>query len=204
MKTESPLLPWLLASLLLHLGAIGFSGMDFALPLSAERPPLLLRIERMGPTDALVRHRRAAEQAPALARGGRQEEPVAQGLSEAARALASGESGADSNSVADRADRLARRARSSYEQLLAARLERHKSYPAAAARRGLEGDAVVGLSLGRDGRLLGREIVEASSSEILDRAALAMVDRAAPFPALPEEFDGRSFDFEVPVSFRLD
>ena len=204
MRTATPLLPWLLASLLLHLGAIGFSGMELTTVLSPERPALLLRIERVGRTDALARHRPTTEQAPALARGGRQEETRMEGIEQATRALASGESGADPDSVADRADRLARRARSSYEQLLAARLERHKSYPVAAARRRLEGDAVVGLSLGRDGRVIGRAILAASSSEILDRAALAMVDRAAPFPTLPEEFDGPSFDFEVPVSFRLD
>ncbi len=202
MTAERSLVPWLLASMVLHMGVIGLAAVRVPSAGLSRAPALLLRIEQLGRRPAASRP--AASLQPALASGGRAQVRTGEGLQDKASVARGGESGADPRSVPDRSRELAARARGSYEQLLAARLERYKRYPDAATRRRLEGDALLRLSLARDGKVVGRAIVTPSRSEILDRAALAMVDRAAPFPALPEELAGERFDFEIPVSFQLD
>lgn len=60
-------------------------------------------------------------------------------------------------------------------------LERAKVSPA--SRR--SGTVVMRFNIGLDGKLLSREIVSGSGFKILDDAAVAALDRAAPFPPIP-------------------
>jgi protein TonB len=50
------------------------------------------------------------------------------------------------------------------------------------------------------GELVRREIVKSSGQPVLDDAALASVEKAAPFPAMPDEL---SEDIEITVPFRF-
>ena len=94
-------------------------------------------------------------------------------------------------------------ARVRYEELLYAWMEKHKQYPMLAQRRGLEGAGVVRVRIARDGHLLENAIVRSTGDATLDRAALDMVRRADPFPGVPADYDGESFEFVAPIEYRL-
>jgi periplasmic protein TonB len=93
--------------------------------------------------------------------------------------------------------------RGQYEQQIARWVERYREYPLAARRRGLEGTAVVRLRLGADGTVLQAQIVRDTGHALLDRAALGMIERAAPFPGIPSELGGSSVEVLVPIQFAV-
>jgi periplasmic protein TonB len=82
---------------------------------------------------------------------------------------------------------------------VSARLQSVKRYPSGAG--GAQGEVMIRFTVGRDGRVLGRRLVRSSGSSALDAEALAMVNRAAPFPPIPPEISGPSVDLPVPVRF---
>lgn len=94
-------------------------------------------------------------------------------------------------------------ARVRYEELLYAWMNRHKDYPLLAQRRGLQGRGSVRVRIDRDGRVIDRSVVTSTGQGVLDEAALEMVRRASPFPAVPEGYAGSSFEFVAPVEYRL-
>lgn len=53
------------------------------------------------------------------------------------------------------------------------------------------------------GQLLSHEIVESSGSDALDKAALASVERAAPFPPVPVAIAQGAFEVTVPFKFSV-
>ena len=65
-----------------------------------------------------------------------------------------------------------------------ARVERRKSYPAAA--RGATGSATVRLTVAASGALLDVSLAASSGDAVLDQAAVRAVQAAAPFPAAPQ------------------
>jgi protein TonB len=75
-------------------------------------------------------------------------------------------------------------------------------YPSEA--RGAQGEAVVTFSVGASGGLLSLGIGRSSGDAILDQAALATVQRAAPFPAFPAGSARTSWDFAIPLVFSRD
>jgi protein TonB len=87
--------------------------------------------------------------------------------------------------------------------LLFAWIDRHKQYPMLAQRRGLEGSGSIRIRIGRDGKLIDRSLVHSTGEPLLDEAALDMVRRSSPFPAVPNEYSGTSFEFIAPVEYRL-
>lgn len=54
-------------------------------------------------------------------------------------------------------------------------------------RSRLSGTVVVRFTVGPQGELISREVASSSGSKLLDDAAVASIDRAAPFPAMPTE-----------------
>lgn len=95
-------------------------------------------------------------------------------------------------------------ARDSYGNTLWEAIGKYKNYPRIAQMRGWQGDVVVELLLDGSGNLKSKKILKSSSYEVLDKEALAMVDKAAPFPAPPEALRGSSFSIKVPIPFRLE
>lgn len=65
------------------------------------------------------------------------------------------------------------------------RIERAKQYPSLARQQGAEGMAEVRFQINPDGSLGATQLVQSSGSVLLDEAALATVQRAAPYPAYP-------------------
>jgi len=82
-------------------------------------------------------------------------------------------------------------------------LDRHKEYPWSARRRGMQGQVVLRLAVARSGKVAETAIETSSGAEVLDRAALDMVERASPLPPLPASVPGDVAEFRVPVSFAL-
>ncbi|HYD46998.1 MAG TPA: energy transducer TonB [Terriglobales bacterium] len=91
----------------------------------------------------------------------------------------------------------------SYEKTLLAWIERHKRYPRNALRRRLEGRPTMEIRIDRSGQLVSSKLVESSHHSALDEAALAMIQRAAPFPRLPAEHRGETYVFRFGVDFNI-
>ncbi|HLO79166.1 MAG TPA: energy transducer TonB, partial [Magnetospirillum sp.] len=56
--------------------------------------------------------------------------------------------------------------------------------------------------LDQQGDLISVEVAESSGNSALDRAALAAVRRAAPFPQPPNTMPASALNFEIPFRFR--
>lgn len=74
-------------------------------------------------------------------------------------------------------------AMSAYRGKLFSHISKKKMNP----RSKFAGTAVVRFTVGPEGELISREIATSSGSKTLDDAAIASIDRAAPFPALPSD-----------------
>jgi len=90
-------------------------------------------------------------------------------------------------------------ARSAYFGQLRSHLEKRKVNP----RTRQVGTAVVRFTVDASGQLLTREIASSSGNKKLDEAAIASVDRAAPFPAMPTELDSEPLVVSVPFRFTV-
>jgi protein TonB len=89
----------------------------------------------------------------------------------------------------------------SYNQLVAAHLQRFKQYPSSAKAAGEQGTSRLSFTLGRSGQVLGSRLAGSSGHPSLDGETLAMVRRAQPFPPMPPELKQASMSFSVPVQF---
>ena len=77
-----------------------------------------------------------------------------------------------------------------------AAIERAKSYPPLARRRGLEGTVTAEFTISAKGYPENIRIVRSSGHEILDSAAKKTILRASPFPSVKGSL-------EVPITFRI-
>lgn len=90
-----------------------------------------------------------------------------------------------------------------YYAQLAAWLGRHKRYPRRARKNGQEGTVEVEFVIDGGGRLLDHRILSSSGIEVLDDEALALIERAAPMPPIPDEMDSGSLTVTAPITFSL-
>ena len=91
----------------------------------------------------------------------------------------------------------------SYNQLVAAHLQRFKQYPSSAKAAGEQGTSRLSFTLGRGGQVLGSRLAGSSGHPSLDSETLAMVRRAQPFPPMPPELKQASMSFSIPVQFSI-
>jgi protein TonB len=90
--------------------------------------------------------------------------------------------------------------RESYEMVIRAALEKHKTYPSRARAQNLKGTVYVRLVIGDDGNLIDASILQSSGYTLLDRHTLRSVRQASrDFPAPPTG----SVSFSVPLSYEL-
>jgi len=82
---------------------------------------------------------------------------------------------------------------------LSAHIARNRFFPVEAW--GQTGKAKIAFVIDRSGRLISRALAESAGSRSLDDAAMAIIARAAPFPAPPSELKDASFDFTVTIDF---
>lgn len=79
----------------------------------------------------------------------------------------------------------------------------HKIYPKRAKMRREEGVVRVLFVLDRAGHLLEGRILGSSGRASLDEEAMAMMQRASPFPQAPREILGERIEFTAPIEFIL-
>ncbi|MCX7147279.1 MAG: energy transducer TonB [Sulfuritalea sp.] len=91
-----------------------------------------------------------------------------------------------------------------YRLAVASQARRFKRYPAQAMASGWEGSAEIRVEVGSDGRPRTATVVRSSGHELLDRAALAMIDAGALRARVPENLRGKAFAVALPVVFNLD
>jgi biopolymer transport protein ExbD len=92
-------------------------------------------------------------------------------------------------------------AMSTWKTQIVAAIERNKRFPAEAARRGATGTAQVFFTLDRQGHLISSRILRSSGAAVLDSEALALLQRAEPFPPPPAEYPGDSVNLILPLHF---
>lgn len=95
-------------------------------------------------------------------------------------------------------------ARGRYGNALWGAIEKHKQYPRIAQMRGWQGEVVLELLLDGNGKLKSKKVLASSGYEALDKQALDMVEKAAPFPTPPEALRGNNFTIKVPIPFKLE
>lgn len=91
----------------------------------------------------------------------------------------------------------------SWRQATMAHLGRHKRYPANARAAAMEGEVKLRLRIDQAGRVLASTVERSSGEKTLDAAALDLVRRAQPLPALPASMGMSEFELIVPVKYRL-
>jgi protein TonB len=91
----------------------------------------------------------------------------------------------------------------SWHREIAMRIERHKGYPAAAQARHETGTAQLTFAIDRQGRVVTSRIARSSGSTALDQETIDTVRRAQPFPPPPPNMPGETFEFTVPIRFKV-
>lgn len=92
----------------------------------------------------------------------------------------------------------------SYNSMLWGKIAKYKLYPKIAQMRGWQGEVIVELLVDGNGKLKSKKIISSSGYDVLDKQALEMIERAAPFPAPPEVLRNSSFSITVPIPFKLE
>ena len=90
-------------------------------------------------------------------------------------------------------------ASNAYLARVAGHLKRFIRYPMEA--RGASGTVLVRFELNRGGEVIGSEVKKSSGNSILDRAALAILQRASPFPSFPAAKPEAQDFYITPVEF---
>lgn len=91
----------------------------------------------------------------------------------------------------------------SYRRAIMARLEARRFYPGTALQRDWQGSGAVLFRIERSGRLLEAAMAASTGHAPLDRAALGIVQRAAPFPVIPDSLPDE-LAITMPVAFLID
>ena len=95
------------------------------------------------------------------------------------------------------------RVQASWEKALVKHLDHFKRYPEIARARGNQGEATIQFMIDRAGRVVASRVVHSSGSAALDEEALAVLMRANPLPAAPDQVGGMTFDLTLPIRFRI-
>jgi len=90
-----------------------------------------------------------------------------------------------------------------YRLALLKQASRESTYPKEALELGIEGTAVVRLSIDAGGRIISSKVDPSSGYAVLDVAALELVRKAHPLATLPQALRGRPFDVTVPIVYRM-
>ncbi|MGC2774885.1 MAG: TonB family protein, partial [Bradyrhizobium sp.] len=94
----------------------------------------------------------------------------------------------------------AREGQASWNAEVVAHIRRYVAYPSDG--NGASGTAIVNVVIDRNGRLVSRRLAGSSGSPVLDRAALSIIERAAPFPRFPPVMKQAQESRTVPLHMR--
>lgn len=90
-----------------------------------------------------------------------------------------------------------------YLSSLMRQLNRHKTYPAALKQEKIEGKVILKFTIDASGNLISAKVQESSGHDELDQAALNMLARAAPLPAIPDFMERDQLTLSIPVDYSL-
>jgi protein TonB len=93
-----------------------------------------------------------------------------------------------------------RAGQASWNSELAAHIRRYATYPNGSSRE--SGTVQVSVTIDRNGRLLSHRIAGSSGSPVLDRAALASIERAQPYPRFPAGMTQAQASRTIPLHLR--
>ena len=91
----------------------------------------------------------------------------------------------------------------SYRSMVRSLIEKKKFYPARARRNHSTGEVSVSFILQRDGSILNLRISHSSGVSALDQAARKAVQKVGRFPPFPDASRRTSWEFTVPLHYRL-
>jgi len=91
----------------------------------------------------------------------------------------------------------------SWHRQIALKIERHKGYPAAAQARHETGVAQLTFAIDRRGKVVTSRLARSSGSAALDQETIETLRRAQPFPPPPPNMPGETFEFTVPIRFKV-
>jgi periplasmic protein TonB len=94
-------------------------------------------------------------------------------------------------------------AKTNWQGMLLAHLEKHRKYPKRAKRRNEQGTSFLFIRMDRSGNVLSYALKRSSGYEALDEETLALIERAKPLPPLPTEMTEQFLEITVPVEFTL-
>lgn len=86
---------------------------------------------------------------------------------------------------------------------VAALIDANKDYPGEVKKEKQEGVVVVAFSINRQGKILSSSIRKSSGYALLDKAALATLQRASPFPPMPKSIKQDTLKIAVPIDYTL-
>ncbi|MCX2780096.1 energy transducer TonB [Microbulbifer thermotolerans] len=79
----------------------------------------------------------------------------------------------------------------------------HVRYPRRAQERKWEGVVQLQVTIDAKGQVQNIQVLKESNYSSLNRAALRSVESANPYPAIPAELGLDSYEFVVPINFKL-
>ena len=91
-----------------------------------------------------------------------------------------------------------------YGEALARAFDKKKSYPRLARLRNWQGTTQLKLRIGSDGKLQDLSVARSSGFEVLDAAAVHMVQESLPLPEPPDVLRDREITLSVPIVFKLE
>ncbi len=91
----------------------------------------------------------------------------------------------------------------SYTRDLINSIRKVQWYPHHALISGIEGFTTILIKIDKNGNILTKQITQRSGSRALDKAALKMANKAAPFPQIPDSLNMQEFEFSIPLNFTL-
>ncbi len=91
-----------------------------------------------------------------------------------------------------------------YQDMIKQRIEKVRRYPAFAKRQGIEGAVHLNFQVLSNGLSKDIKIIFSSGSNVLDKEAVATIQRANPFPPIPPKINQNFVSIELSIAFVLD
>ncbi len=101
------------------------------------------------------------------------------------------------------ASRKPNQAQISWQKALHLHLSKHKRYPGEARSQRIQGVVTVTFMIDSTGKVTNTRILKGSGSSLLDEEALAMLSRASPLPAPPEDTAAGALNLSLPIQFNI-